>query len=145
VSATLNPQLDVVFKLLFGAERNRDILRALLNDILRPKRPITSVDVANPEIRKDVAADRGLVLDVLAVHDDGTRTDIEMQTRDRGATEKRALYHWARIYRDGIGRGTTSRRCILAAWFSSCPSGCSRRALGCIRRFACSRRTSTAR
>ena len=28
-----------------------------------------------------------------------------MQAQDRGATEKRALYHWARVYRDGINQG----------------------------------------
>ncbi|MBN1607542.1 MAG: PD-(D/E)XK nuclease family transposase, partial [Polyangiaceae bacterium] len=62
-------------------------------------------DVVNPEVQKDGPDDRGLVLDILSVHDDGTRSDVEMQIDDRGATEKRALYHWARVYRDGLGRG----------------------------------------
>lgn len=105
MATTLNPQLDVVFKLLFAAEANRDLLVALLNDVLQPPKPIVSVQVVNPDIDKDVVEDRGLILDIHAVHSDGTRTDIEMQTRDRGATERRALYHWARLYRDGIQRG----------------------------------------
>ena len=39
---TLNPRLDVVFKLLFAAERNRGLLIALLNDVLRPKEAFTA-------------------------------------------------------------------------------------------------------
>ena len=102
---TLNPRLDVVFKLLFAAESNRGLLVALLNDVLQPTSPIASVEVVNPEIEKDAPDDRGVILDILVIHGDGTRIDIEMQAQDRGATEKRALYHWARMYRDGIGRG----------------------------------------
>lgn len=44
-------------------------------------------------------------LPFLWVHEDGTRTDVEMQTKNRGATERRALYHWTRLYRDGLSRG----------------------------------------
>jgi predicted transposase/invertase (TIGR01784 family) len=105
MAATLNPRLDVVFKLLFADERNGELLVSLLNAVLRPARPIASVQVVNPEIQKDAPDDRGLVLDILAVHDDGTRTDVEMQCDDRGATGQRALFHWARVYRDGLNRG----------------------------------------
>jgi predicted transposase/invertase (TIGR01784 family) len=105
MAETLNPRLDVVFKLLMADPSNRELLLSLLNAVLQPARPIVSADVVNPEIQKDDADDRGLVLDILSVHDDGTRSDVEMQIDNRGATEKRALYHWARVYRDGIGRG----------------------------------------
>ncbi|MEM7677313.1 MAG: Rpn family recombination-promoting nuclease/putative transposase [Myxococcota bacterium] len=105
MTKTLNPRLDVVFKLLFAAERNRRLLIALLNDVLQPKPPVASVTVVNPDIEKDAPDDRGLILDILVVHDDRTRSNIEMQVQDRGATEKRALYHWARVYRDGVGVG----------------------------------------
>jgi len=102
---TLDPKNDVVFKLLFSDERNRDLLRSLLNAVLQPPRPIVSVEVINPEIRKDAVDDRGLVLDILAVDDRGTRTDVEMQAYAQEAMPERALYHWARLYRDGLGRG----------------------------------------
>jgi predicted transposase/invertase (TIGR01784 family) len=105
MAETLNPRLDVVFKLLFADERNRDLLVSLLNAVLQPARRIVSVQVVNPEIQKDGADDRGLVLDILSVHEDGMRSDVEMQVDDRGSTERRALYHWARVYRDGLGRG----------------------------------------
>ncbi|HOU91719.1 MAG TPA: Rpn family recombination-promoting nuclease/putative transposase, partial [Polyangiaceae bacterium] len=102
---TLDPKNDVVFKLLFSDERNRDLLRSLLNAVLQPPRPVVSVEVINPEIQKDAVDDRGLVLDILAVDDRGTRTDVEMQAYAQEAMPERALYHWARLYRDGRGRG----------------------------------------
>jgi predicted transposase/invertase (TIGR01784 family) len=105
MAETLNPRLDVVFKLLMADPSNRELLLSLLNAVLQPARPIVSAEVVNPEIQKDSVDDRGLVLDILSVHEDGTRSDVEMQIDNRGATEKRALYHWARVYRDGVGRG----------------------------------------
>jgi hypothetical protein len=37
---TLDPRIDLVFSLLFGAEQNRRLLIAFLNDVLRPTTPI---------------------------------------------------------------------------------------------------------
>ena len=105
MTRTLDPKLDVVFKLLFGAEKNRDILLALLNDVLAPERPIVDVTVLNPEIDKQSVADRGLVLDLHCRHSDGSRTDVEMQCRNHGGLEQRTLYHWARMYGGQINRG----------------------------------------
>ena len=60
----LDPKLDVVFKLLFAHVRNRDILTALLTAVLKPTAPIDSLVVLNPDIPKDLPADRGAVLDI---------------------------------------------------------------------------------
>jgi hypothetical protein len=42
---TLDPKLDVVFSMLFGHERNRDLLLSLLNAVLKPENPIEAVEV----------------------------------------------------------------------------------------------------
>jgi predicted transposase/invertase (TIGR01784 family) len=102
---TLDPRLDVVFKLLFGAAQNRGLLKMLIEDVLQPERPIVSLDVVNPEIERESVDGRGLVLDVHVVHDDGTRTNVEMQTYHRPGMEQRALFHWARIYANALPRG----------------------------------------
>jgi predicted transposase/invertase (TIGR01784 family) len=102
---TLNPRLDVVFKLLFGAEQNRGLLKMLIEDVLQPERPIASLEVVNPELERESVDGRGLVLDVLVVHDDGTRTNVEMQTYHRPGLERRALFHWARLYANALPRG----------------------------------------
>jgi hypothetical protein len=40
-----------------------------LTAVLRPKSPITSVTVPNPEIPRESVLDKGIVLDLLAVLD----------------------------------------------------------------------------
>ena len=90
---------------MFAQEKYWEALRGLLNDVLQPMIPIESVKVMNPDIHKDGVDDRGLVLDILAVHNDGTITNLEMQMDDRKDTEKRSLYHWSRTFRDAIDRG----------------------------------------
>ena len=50
--STLDPTLDVVFKILFARPENRDVLIALLTAVLRPRSPITEVEVVNPDIPK---------------------------------------------------------------------------------------------
>ncbi len=102
---TLNPRLDIVFKLLFGAEQNRGLLKMLIEDVLQPEQPIVSLEVVNPELERESVHGRGLVLDVLVVHDDGTRTNVEMQTYHRPGMERRALFHWARLYANALPRG----------------------------------------
>jgi hypothetical protein len=44
---TLDPKLDVVFKLLFGSERNKPLLISLLTAILDPPAAIVDVEVLN--------------------------------------------------------------------------------------------------
>jgi hypothetical protein len=42
---TLDPKLDIVFKMLFGHPDNRDLLISLLSAVLRPTSPIRAVRV----------------------------------------------------------------------------------------------------
>ena len=118
---TLNPRLDVVFKLLFAAEQNHELLVALLNAVLRPETPFISVEVINPGIEKDALDQRGVVLDMLVVRGDGTRSNIEMQVQDYEVTQQHILYHWACTY--GVVRGDESdafNPCLVIS-FLSCP------------------------
>lgn len=94
--STLDPTLDVVFKLLFGSASNRDALIDLLTAVLRPRVPITSVEVLNPEVSREQANDRGIVLDLLVSFEDGTQVDLEMQTTRREGFRNRALGSAAR-------------------------------------------------
>jgi predicted transposase/invertase (TIGR01784 family) len=113
---SLDPKLDIVFKLLFGEERNKALLLSLLNAILQPEAPIQSVTVLHPEVGKEVADDKGIVLDLRVSFANGEQADIEMQSRPRPALRKRALYYWARMYASQLGRGDPYddlRRCIV--------------------------------
>ncbi len=47
----LSPKLDIVFKMLFGNENNKDILKAFLSDILDiPEEELHNIRIKNPEI-----------------------------------------------------------------------------------------------
>jgi predicted transposase/invertase (TIGR01784 family) len=103
---TLDPKLDVVFKLLFAHPRNKKSLIALLTAVLRPKAPIADVEVLNPEVRKEDVTDKGIVLDLRVRLADGSFADVEMQAVRREGSRKRFLFYWARSYTTQLGPGT---------------------------------------
>lgn len=102
---TLDPKLDVVFKLLFADERNRQLLTSLLTAVLEPSQPIVDVEVLNPDTPKESVVDKGAVLDVRVRLRDGTEVNIEMQTAPHAGLRQRALFYWARVYTAQLGRG----------------------------------------
>jgi len=102
---TLNPRVDLVFSLLFGAEQNRRLLIALLDDVLRPAAAIVSVETlpARPEAY-DVQ-DKVVFLDLRVRLEGGEQVDVEMQTRRHVALRPRVLYYWGRLYTGQLQRG----------------------------------------
>ena len=103
--STLDPTLDIVFKMLFAAPGSRDTLIALLTAVLRPASPISQIQVLNPEITRDQVDDKGIALDIHVVLADGRRLDVEMQADKRPAFRDRALYYWSRIFGSQLERG----------------------------------------
>jgi len=81
---------DLVFKMLFGAERNTDILCPFLNAVLRlPEDVITEVTLMNPYQGYQAVDAKKTILDVKVKTATGRRIDIEMQVRDQhGLTER---------------------------------------------------------
>ena len=49
----LNPQIDFVFKKIFGTEKNKPILINFLNAVIKPTTPIKDVEIKNKDIDKD--------------------------------------------------------------------------------------------
>jgi predicted transposase/invertase (TIGR01784 family) len=101
----LSPQLDLNFKKMFAAARNRDVLISLLTAVLRPAKPIVEATVLNPELPGDALDDKNIVLDVLVRLDDDSLVDVEMQTDSRPGARARALYYWARLASSELHRG----------------------------------------
>ena len=101
----LDPKLDVVFKILFASEQNRDLLISLLTAVLRPSSPIVSVEVLNPEMPKELVTDKGAVLDLRVRLADARLVDVEMQSSVHEGLRSRALYYWARMYCSQLGPG----------------------------------------
>lgn len=97
----LDPKLDVVFKLLLTHEPA--LLRDMLEGVLQ--RSIREVTILNPGILGELATDKGIVLDIRALLDDGSRANVEMQIRATPALPSRLVYYGARDYADQLGRG----------------------------------------
>ena len=84
---TLDPTLDVVFKMLLTrAPESHDVLVALLTAVLRPKSPLGAITIRNPSLPgRDQLNDRSVVLDLFVTLEDGTTA-----MRPRWARTRRA-------------------------------------------------------
>lgn len=102
---TLDPRVDLVFNLLFGAEHNRRLLIALLNDVLQPTTPIESVEVLPAGPEAGTVEDKLIFLDLRVRLQSGEQIDVEMQTRRHMALRPRVLFYWGRLYTGQLRRG----------------------------------------
>lgn len=113
---TLDPRVDLVFSLLFGAEQNRRLLIAFLNDVLRPATPIVSVDVLPPRPEPSEVVEKVVFLDLRVRLQGGDQIDVEMQTRRHVALRPRVLFYWGRMYTGQLQRGepySGLQRCVV--------------------------------
>jgi predicted transposase/invertase (TIGR01784 family) len=97
----LDPKLDLVFKLLLLREP------ALLHDMLQSilARPVRDLTILDRDLPGALPRDKEIILDIRARLDDGSRADIEMQTRITSALGSRLYYYGARDYSDQLVRG----------------------------------------
>ena len=105
----LNPKNDVAFKRIFGTEKNKDILRHFLNDVIvakeKDKKPIKEVTLLNPIQLPETIGKKQSVVDVLCEDEDGVKYIVEMQVAKVGGFEKRAQYYAAKTYSSQPNQG----------------------------------------
>src|SRR5687767_6050084 len=103
----IDPKVDYVFKLVFGQERNRDILISLLNAVLARSlgRPVVEVVILNPFSAKDADDDKYFIVDVKARDETGRMFNVEMQVLAPAETPERLLYYWAGIFIEQLSGG----------------------------------------
>ena len=95
------PQSDVIFKNLFSAKRNEDLLVDFLESILQIKiDKIEAQKEVEPEIH-NIEEKQGR-LDIKATVNDELIVDVEMQNTDYKDTEKRAVFYAGCLIRDCI-------------------------------------------
>lgn len=96
----LNPQIDVIFKNIFGSTGSEDILMSLVNSILSQEDQVESLTIMNPYNLQNSLTDKLSELDIKAKCHNGTHLNIEMQIRGGSYYGKRSLYYWSRVYGD---------------------------------------------
>lgn len=74
----LDPKLDIVLKLLL--QRELVLLRSMIETVVNLPAPIEDLVILNPELPKDLAGDKGIVLDVRVSLANRANVDIEMQS-----------------------------------------------------------------
>ena len=95
------PQSDIIFKNLFSAKRNEDLLIDFLESILQIKiEKIEAQKEVEPEIH-NIEEKQGR-LDIKATVNDELIVDVEMQNTNYKDTEKRAVFYAGCLIRDCI-------------------------------------------
>ena len=98
----LNPQIDFVFKKIFGTEKNKPILINFLNAVIKPTTPIKDVEIKNNDIDKDFIEDKFSRLDVKATTSNKEHINIEIQVNNEYNMIQRTLYYWSKMYSEQI-------------------------------------------
>jgi len=113
---------DVIFKIVFGSDSSRPVLRALLNALLGLSGPerIADLEILNPYLDKEHVLDRGVVLDVKARDGRGHLYNIEVQVAGHRAYKERALYYLARLFTGQLEPGDSYTRLQRTIGISLC-------------------------
>jgi len=98
---------DIIFKIVFGSETSRPVLRALLNALLglSGRERIVDLEILNPALDRDHLLDKGVVLDVKARDGQGRLYNIEVQVSPDRAYIPRAVYYLARLFGGQLEKG----------------------------------------
>ena len=101
----LNPKIYFVFKKIFGSEEHPEILISFLNAVLKPKKPIVSVEIKNSDLEKEYIEDKFSRLDVKALTSNKEIINIEIQLKNEYNMIQRSLYYWSKLYEEQLSEG----------------------------------------
>ena len=104
----LNPLNDFLFFKVMGEKGDEPQLIGFLNAVLgrSGKELIESVEIEeNTSFEKDAINGKSCILDVLAVLQDGTKVNIEVQLSNEHNMERRSLFYWSKIYYRSLKEG----------------------------------------
>jgi predicted transposase/invertase (TIGR01784 family) len=96
---------DVVFKKIFGDEKNRESLIPFLSAVLEiPKSSMSNIVVKNPEITPENVVDKFCRLD-LSLSINNANINVEMQVGKEENFGDRLLLYWAKMYSGTLEKG----------------------------------------
>ena len=97
---------DFAFKLIFGDEKNKDLLAAFLGAVLKmPQVEFEGLEIINNELMREFKEDKKGILDVRARLRDGKQIDIEIQILPTDFMPQRTLYYWSKMYMGQVKTG----------------------------------------
>jgi len=127
VPELLSPKVDVIFKMLFGDERNKELTIKFISAVLGYKDgEIEDIVFPNPQLKSEFVGDKLEILDVRAKLSNGTEVNIEMQADSYQDIRKRITYYKSDMITDQIGEGNSYSllrpvKSIVVTGFDSVP------------------------
>lgn len=104
----MSPKYDFVFKYIFGNEKHKDLLIALLSDIISvPEEEFDGIEIINSELIKEFKEDRKGILDVRVRTKLGKQIDVEIQILPTEYMAERTMFYWSKMYTSQIKPGDT--------------------------------------
>ena len=103
-----NPLNDYLFFKVMGEKGDEVQLLGFLNAVLGSsgKKQIESLEIMeNKSFLKDTIDGKSCVLDVLAVLNDGTKVNIEVQLNNENSMDRRSLFYWSKVYSKSLKKG----------------------------------------
>ncbi|MBI4646814.1 MAG: Rpn family recombination-promoting nuclease/putative transposase [Bacteroidia bacterium] len=98
----INPKIDLVFKKLFGTEKNKDLTKSLINSVLPAGEKLSKITLKNPYNYPDYIKGKLSILDIKAEDERGNLYNVEIQIIGHDDYGKRTLFYWAKIYSDQL-------------------------------------------
>ena len=98
-------KLDIIFKRVFGSEKNEKIIAAFISDLLDiPRKSIKNIYINNVELTPEYLDQKFSRLD-LKLDVDGKIVNIEMQVNNEGFFKERTLFYWSKLYSEELSAG----------------------------------------
>jgi predicted transposase/invertase (TIGR01784 family) len=123
----LSPRNDIIFKMLFGDERDIDLLTDFLQSALNlPAEDYEEVILVDPHLSRETLGDKLGILDVKVRMRSGKMVDIEIQLCDLPQMHERIVFYLAKMITEQIGEGDDYRQiqrsiCVLITDFVLVP------------------------
>ena len=98
-------KLDVIFKRVFGNEKNEKIIAAFISDLLEiPRESIKKIYINNVELAPEYLEQKFSRLD-LKMDVDGRIINIELQVNKESFFKERTLFYWSKLYSEELIAG----------------------------------------
>jgi predicted transposase/invertase (TIGR01784 family) len=103
----INPKIDLVFKKLFGTEKNIELLKSLVNSVLPEDEQVVELELKNPYNPSDYISGKISYLDIKAKDENDRLYDIEVQVAPYDFFGIRLLFYWSKLYASQLTSGQT--------------------------------------
>ena len=111
------PHIDIVFKSIFGSEKEKGPLKSLLSSIMElPLESFEELELLNNELMPENVELKSSRLDLRIKLKDKTEIDVEIQVINQVAYKERILYYWAKLYSGNLKKSETYdklKKCVV--------------------------------